>query len=75
MPVELQATKEQLKESHRRCWWVGCKKSAWFQDWAGWNWCFEHIVMEIKQGESFASRWFRFKNTKIRNPYQLSESK
>lgn len=64
-----QSTKEEIKESNRRCWCPHCKRTAWFQDWRGWNWCYIHAIREIRLGETIRSKWFRFRTLKLRNPY------
>ena len=67
MPYTAQATKEDLKRHKRKCWWVGCPYSAYFQDWKGWNWCSKHAIKFVQSSEN--NKWFSFKTLKIRNPY------
>lgn len=69
MPYTAQATKEELRKGYKKCWCPDCKKSAWFQGWSGWNWCWKHAIREIKINETLSGKWFEFKNMKIRNPY------
>lgn len=66
-PYVAQATKEDLKESKRKCWSPNCKKTAWFQDWCGWNWCWYHAYFNGRWGGG--NKWFWFKTLKIRNPF------
>ena len=64
-----QATKADLKENKRRCWSPPCNKSAWFEDWGGWHWCWKHTWREILQNETIQSKWFEIKTLKIRWPF------
>lgn len=66
MPYEVQSTPEELKESKRRCWWIGCKKTAYFDGWTGYRNCFEHWRMDYKYG-SCCGLWFALRHTRIIN--------
>lgn len=61
--------RKDLIEHYRRCWSPPCKKSAFFQDWGGWNWCWKHAWREIIINETWGDVWFEIKNMKVRNPY------
>ncbi|HEX9503596.1 MAG TPA: hypothetical protein VF974_04730 [Patescibacteria group bacterium] len=63
-----QATPEEMREHKRKCWNSACKKTAWFQDWAGWNWCWYHAYYNNRWGGG--NRWFEFKTLKLRWPYE-----
>lgn len=62
MPYEAQATKEEIKERNRKCWWTGCNKSARFEDWTGYRHCFYHTWYVWKNSEN---KWFNLKTLKI----------
>lgn len=64
-----QATQEELRESNRRCWSPPCKKTAWFQDWGGWNWCVKHTWREIVTNETWGNMWFEIRKMKVRWPF------
>jgi len=36
------ATKEQIAEKKRKCWWTTCNKTAIIEDNGGWRWCLKH---------------------------------
>jgi len=62
-----QATKDELKEYHRKCWSPSCKRTAWFEDWGGWCWCAYHAYFHWRWGGG--RKWFEFKTLKLRWPY------
>ena len=59
-----QATKEELKEYKRKCWWSTCNKTSHFGI-HGWWWCFKHWRMDYKYG-SCVGLWRAFKWTKLK---------
>lgn len=65
----LRASGHELKEKKRKCWSPPCKRSAWFEDWGGWHWCWKHAIRAVQQRETYANKWYEFKKLKIRYPF------
>lgn len=63
---ECLATKEELAEIKRKCWWSTCNKTAHFEAWTGWRFCFKHWRQDYIYG-SGCGLWFALKKTKLIN--------
>lgn len=59
-----QTTPEELKEIKRKCWDSTCKKTAHFEDWTGWRYCFKHWRMDYKYGRCHGL-WQALKDTRL----------
>lgn len=68
-----EATPAELKEGYRKCWDTECNRSAWFQDWGGWHWCWKHALREIRINETLVGKLFEIKNMKLRNPHRYTK--
>ena len=70
MPLEnKQATKKELDEESLKCWSSGCKKTAHFEDWTGWRFCFKHWREDYLYGRCHGL-WQAIKDTKIINIFK-----
>lgn len=59
-----QATPEELKENRRKCW--SCNKTAHFEDWTGWRYCFKHWRSDYKWGRGHGL-WQALKDIRLIN--------
>lgn len=62
MEKTIQPLREQVTRRNKKC--FCCNKRAWFTDWTGWNYCFNHWVEDYKWGRCHGL-WKALKQSRI----------